>query len=233
MSIAHLGLADSAEAPRSESYRTERTPPHDLLAEQSALGGMLLSQGCRRRRRRDAPRRRLLHAQARAHLRRDPRALLARRADRRHRRHRRAHQDGRAAARRRRRLPAHADQPRAHRGQRRLLRARSSPSARCCAASSRPARASCRWATPARARSLDLVNNAQAEIYAVTGSIETRGLRSAHRGRRRPRSTRSRRHRSRDGSMTGVPTGFADLDDLTNGLHPGQMIIVAARPGAR
>ncbi len=28
-----------------------------------------------------------------------------------------------------------------------------------------------------------------------------------------------------------MPTGFADLDELTNGLHPGQMIIVAARPG--
>ena len=27
-----------------------------------------------------------------------------------------------------------------------------------------------------------------------------------------------------------MPTGFADLDELTNGLHPGQMIIVAARP---
>src|SRR3712207_9397948 len=36
---------------------------------------------------------------------------------------------------------------------------------------------------------------------------------------------------SRGGSSLGVPTGFADFDDLTNGLHPGQMIIVAARPG--
>ncbi|WP_018178867.1 replicative DNA helicase [Jongsikchunia kroppenstedtii] len=36
---------------------------------------------------------------------------------------------------------------------------------------------------------------------------------------------------SRGGLSLGVPTGFADLDDLTNGLHPGQMIIVAARPG--
>ena len=27
-----------------------------------------------------------------------------------------------------------------------------------------------------------------------------------------------------------MPTGFADLDELTNGLHPGQMIVVAARP---
>jgi replicative DNA helicase len=35
---------------------------------------------------------------------------------------------------------------------------------------------------------------------------------------------------SRGGEMVGVPTGFADLDELTNGLHPGQMIVVAARP---
>jgi replicative DNA helicase len=36
---------------------------------------------------------------------------------------------------------------------------------------------------------------------------------------------------SRGGSSLGVPTGFADLDEVTNGMHPGQMIIVAARPG--
>ena len=35
---------------------------------------------------------------------------------------------------------------------------------------------------------------------------------------------------SRGGGLTGVPTGFADLDALTNGLHPGQMIVIAARP---
>ncbi len=35
---------------------------------------------------------------------------------------------------------------------------------------------------------------------------------------------------SRGGVMAGVPTGFADLDTLTNGFHPGQMIIIAARP---
>jgi replicative DNA helicase len=33
------------------------------------------------------------------------------------------------------------------------------------------------------------------------------------------------------GAMTGVPTGFADLDALLNGLHPGQLIVVAGRPG--
>ena len=35
---------------------------------------------------------------------------------------------------------------------------------------------------------------------------------------------------NREAGIYGVPTGFADLDDLTNGLHAGQMIIVAARP---
>ena len=35
---------------------------------------------------------------------------------------------------------------------------------------------------------------------------------------------------SRGGEMVGVPTGFADFDELTNGLHPGQMIVLAARP---
>ncbi len=35
---------------------------------------------------------------------------------------------------------------------------------------------------------------------------------------------------SRGGQLVGVPTGFANLDRLTNGLHPGQMIILAARP---
>lgn len=33
-----------------------------------------------------------------------------------------------------------------------------------------------------------------------------------------------------DGGMSGVPTGFMDLDELTNGLHGGQMVIIAARP---
>nr|WP_237532247.1 replicative DNA helicase [Streptomyces sp. SID8352] len=35
----------------------------------------------------------------------------------------------------------------------------------------------------------------------------------------------------RDGLAMGVPTGFTDLDSLLNGLHPGQVVIVAGRPG--
>ncbi|MEJ4113075.1 replicative DNA helicase [Corynebacterium kroppenstedtii] len=33
------------------------------------------------------------------------------------------------------------------------------------------------------------------------------------------------------GIASGVPTGFFELDKTINGLHPGQMIIIAARPG--
>ncbi len=32
------------------------------------------------------------------------------------------------------------------------------------------------------------------------------------------------------GGLTGIPTGFADLDKLTSGLHPSDFIILAARP---
>ena len=28
----------------------------------------------------------------------------------------------------------------------------------------------------------------------------------------------------------GVPTGFRDIDDVTQGLQPGQMVVVAGRP---
>ena len=76
---------------------------------------------------------------------------------------------------------------------------------------------------------VDLVNNAQAEIYAVTGGVEsedfvplTEAVTTA--------IDEIEAARGRDGQMVGVPTGFTELDELTNGLHPGQLIILAARP---
>lgn len=76
---------------------------------------------------------------------------------------------------------------------------------------------------------LDLVNNAQAEIYSVTGAEAaedyvplTIAVDAA--------VDEIEAARGRDGQMTGIPTGFQGLDQLTNGLHAGQMIIIAARP---
>ncbi len=34
----------------------------------------------------------------------------------------------------------------------------------------------------------------------------------------------------RQGVLTGVGTGFVDLDKMTSGMHPGEMIVIAARP---
>ncbi len=34
----------------------------------------------------------------------------------------------------------------------------------------------------------------------------------------------------RKGEITGVPTGFADFDKMTDGLHASEMIVIAARP---
>ncbi|MEY3162174.1 MAG: replicative helicase [Planctomycetota bacterium] len=41
---------------------------------------------------------------------------------------------------------------------------------------------------------------------------------------------RIERLRERDGRITGLGTDFYDLDDMTGGLQPGELIIVAARP---
>jgi replicative DNA helicase len=35
---------------------------------------------------------------------------------------------------------------------------------------------------------------------------------------------------NRQGEISGLATGFTDLDQMTDGLHPGEMIIIAARP---
>jgi replicative DNA helicase len=50
----------------------------------------------------------------------------------------------------------------------------------------------------------DLLNNALSEIEAIA---------------------------NHEGALIGVPTGFSEMDSLLNGLQPGQLIMVAARPG--
>ena len=76
----------------------------------------------------------------------------------------------------------------------------------------------------------EVVDRAQAEIYDVT---ERRTSEDYVRLEELLQGTMDEIEAiaSRGGASIGVPTGFTDLDQLTNGLHPGQMIIVAARPG--
>lgn len=75
----------------------------------------------------------------------------------------------------------------------------------------------------------DIVNLAQAEVYGVA---DKRGGEDYHQlsALLEPTMDEIEHAAGTSGEMLGVPTGFTDLDELTNGLHPGQMIIVAARP---
>jgi replicative DNA helicase len=75
----------------------------------------------------------------------------------------------------------------------------------------------------------DLVNQAQAEIYKVSSQSSKEDYVPLS------DSLEAAIHeiegaQKRGGELTGVPTGFSDLDAYTHGLHPGQLVIVAARP---
>ena len=75
----------------------------------------------------------------------------------------------------------------------------------------------------------DVVDQAQAEVYAVTerrASEDYQPLNVLLAGTLDEIEAIG----SRGGTLNGVPTGFKDLDELTNGLHPGNMIVIAARP---
>ncbi len=75
----------------------------------------------------------------------------------------------------------------------------------------------------------ELVDRAQAEVFAVTdrrAGEDYHSLSEIMPGALDEIEAIG----SRNGVLTGVPTGFSDLDTLTNGLHPGQMVVIAARP---
>ncbi len=76
----------------------------------------------------------------------------------------------------------------------------------------------------------EIVDRAQAEIYDVTERRTTEDYVILEE-LLQPTMDEIDAIAQQGGRAAGVPTGFADLDNLTNGLHPGQMIIVAARPG--
>ncbi len=76
----------------------------------------------------------------------------------------------------------------------------------------------------------DLVDRAQQAIYDVTERRTSEDY-TVLGDVMQPAMDEMEAISSRAGTMTGVPTGFTDLDTLTNGLHPGQLIVVAGRPG--
>ncbi|MGY1615906.1 replicative DNA helicase [Geodermatophilus sp. SYSU D00691] len=76
----------------------------------------------------------------------------------------------------------------------------------------------------------DIVDRAQQEIYEVTEKRMSEDY-SRLEDILQPTMDELDAIASRGGVSRGVPTGIRDLDELTNGLQAGQMVVIAARPG--
>ena len=74
----------------------------------------------------------------------------------------------------------------------------------------------------------DAVDQAQAEVYAVTERRASEDY--VQLSTLIPAALDEIENISKGLGVEGVMTGFKDLDALTHGLHPGNMIILAARP---
>ena len=228
MSIAHLGLAEPSGAGERAGWQGERIPPHDLLAEQSALGGMMLSN--------DAvadvtevvrgldfylPKHEVVFdAILNLYSHGEPTDVIAVTDE----------------------LTKTGLLPRAGGAEYLHTLTGLVPTAANAGyyASIVAEKAVLRRLVEAGTRIVqmgyasegevtDLVNNAQAEIYGVTGGLDSEDyiplVDAIH-----DAVEEIELARGRDGQLAGVPTGFSELDSLTNGLHGGQLIIVGARP---
>jgi replicative DNA helicase len=76
----------------------------------------------------------------------------------------------------------------------------------------------------------EIVDRAQAEIYDVAEGRASEDF-VALEDLLQPTMDEIDAIASQGGLSRGVPTGFIELDEVTNGLHPGQMVVIAARPG--
>jgi len=75
----------------------------------------------------------------------------------------------------------------------------------------------------------DYLDDAEAKIFAVTQKNSKSGPEPVKSLVKKVFASLDERFKS-DGGITGVPTGFTDLDRITAGLQPTELIILAARP---
>src|SRR5690349_15074292 len=75
----------------------------------------------------------------------------------------------------------------------------------------------------------DFLDEAERKIYEIAQRSHSEGYaKVASLLKEAIRAIEKRREKGSD--ITGVPTGYADLDKLTSGLQPGDLVIIAARP---
>lgn len=228
MSIAHLGIPDAPPEYGEETRSFERVPPHDLLAEQSVLGGMLLSKdavadvtGLLRGPDFYVPKHEVIYeAVLTLYAQGEPTDVITitdqlnktgdlQRAGGADYLHTLTSIVPTAAN-----ASFYADIVAEKALLRRLVEAGTRIT---------------QMGYAGEGEAVDLVNSAQSEIYAVTGAEQADDY--------VPLSIavdaaiqEIEKAQMQEGGMLGVPTGFRELDEKTNGFSPGQMIIIAARP---
>ena len=77
---------------------------------------------------------------------------------------------------------------------------------------------------------IDLINAAQSDIFSV-GTTSLRDQYSPLNDAIGMAVKEIEFAEGNEGEIVGVPTGIVDVDMMTHGLHPGQLVILAARPG--
>ena len=80
-----------------------------------------------------------------------------------------------------------------------------------------------------RVTASELLDSAESRIFSLGQSRERVGF-SRVKDLLWPAMDRLESLARREQSVTGVPTGFTDLDELTSGFQPADLVIVAARP---
>jgi replicative DNA helicase len=78
-------------------------------------------------------------------------------------------------------------------------------------------------------RVTDIIDEAERAILAISESTAKRGMVPMSELVRRATEQLTKAVENKS-AITGVPSGFRDLDHLTSGFQPGELIIVAARP---
>ena len=73
------------------------------------------------------------------------------------------------------------------------------------------------------------VDEVEQQIFGITAEKATKGATAVKDLIKDAMHSIERLYDQR-GAITGIPTGFRDLDRLTSGLHPGNMIVIAGRP---
>lgn len=75
----------------------------------------------------------------------------------------------------------------------------------------------------------DLIDDAERKIFSVTKARKAGEFKTIGEVMRSTQQELERLAKNKN-EITGIPSGFYDLDKLTSGFHPNELIILAARP---